>query len=336
MATEPISTPFKVYDAAFYTILGPKPVLELLIENDQYPFAHEAGIFLASRNELFVTSNRLMDAQNQPMVRISKVIFGDRSKPPTCEDIQCDEIKMGNGGVNYKDDTSTLFCVQGSFDSPSGICEMSTSPPYPSKLILSDFYGRPFNSTNDVIVHRDGSIWFTDPIYGYEQGYRPKPQLPNQVYRFDPQTRNVRVMADGFERPNGICFSPDEMIVYVTDTGRVHGDGSIDGMRPSTIYAFDITTYSGQPFLTNRRLFAMADSGIPDGIKCDIDGNVYSGCGDGVNVWSPGGILLGKILVKDGVSNFCFGREGEMFLLNEQKLWRAQLSGFVRGALLKI
>jgi gluconolactonase len=80
----------------------------------------------------------------------------------------------------------------------------------------------------------------------------------------------------------------------------------------------------------------MADTGIPDGIKCDMDGNVYSGCGDGVNVWSPGGALLGRILVAGGVANFCFGRRGEMFLLNEHKLWRAQLSNSVKGALLKI
>jgi gluconolactonase len=235
MATDPILTSFTVHDAAFHDILGSKPLLEPLIEDHECPFAHEAGVFIASRNELFITSNRLTNTQRQPMVRISKVILGDGSKPPTCEEIQCDDIKMGNGGVNFKDDTSILFCAQGSFDSPSGLYEMSTSPPYASRRILSDYYGRPFNSVNDVVVHSDGSIWFTDPIYGYEQGYRPKPQLPNQVYRFDPQTRNVRAMADGFGRPNGICFSPDEMIAYVTDTDWIHGDGTTDGMRPSTM-----------------------------------------------------------------------------------------------------
>jgi gluconolactonase len=93
---------------------------------------------------------------------------------------------------------------------------------------------------------------------------------------------------------------------------------------------------SDQPFLTNRRLFAMADTGAPDGIKCDLQGNVYSGCGDGVSIWSSGGVLLGKILVEGGVANFCFGRDGELFLLNENKLWRAQLSTETKGALLGI
>lgn len=80
----------------------------------------------------------------------------------------------------------------------------------------------------------------------------------------------------------------------------------------------------------------MADTGIPDGIKCDINGNVYSGCGDGVNVWAPSGRLLGKILVDGGVANFCFGRRGEMFMLNENAVWRVNLSKDVRGALLRL
>lgn len=80
----------------------------------------------------------------------------------------------------------------------------------------------------------------------------------------------------------------------------------------------------------------MADTGVPDGIKCDMAGNVYSGCGDGVNVWNAGGSLIGKIYVPGGTANFCFGRDGEMFLLNENKVWRAQLGGQTRGALLGI
>lgn len=86
----------------------------------------------------------------------------------------------------------------------------------------------------------------------------------------------------------------------------------------------------------NRRLFAMANVGIPDGIKCDTEGNVYSGCWDGVNVWSPGGVLLGRVVVEGGAANLCFGREGEIFILNEHKMWRAQLGSHVRGAQLGI
>ena len=88
--------------------------------------------------------------------------------------------------------------------------------------------------------------------------------------------------------------------------------------------------------MTNRRLFAMAANGIPDGIKCDMKGNVYSGCGDGINVWCPGGVLLGIIEVTGGAANFCFGREGSLYILNEHRMWKAQLAKSVRGALLRI
>ena len=80
----------------------------------------------------------------------------------------------------------------------------------------------------------------------------------------------------------------------------------------------------------------MAAVGVPDGIKCDMQGNVYSGCGDGVNVWSPGGILIGKIIIPGGISNFCFGESGELFLLNEYRVFCALISRSVRGALLRL
>jgi gluconolactonase len=82
-------------------------------------------------------------------------------------------------------------------------------------------------------------------------------------------------------------------------------------------------------------VFAYSDTGIPDGIKCDTLGNVYSGCGDGLNVWSPGGFLLGKVRVPGGVANFCFGRPGELFLLNENKFWVLEVARHVKGALLE-
>jgi gluconolactonase len=101
-------------------------------------------------------------------------------------------------------------------------------------------------------------------------------------------------------------------------------------------YAFNVDTYHSQPFLTTRRLFAMADNGIPDGIKCDIFGNVYSGCGDGISIWSAGGVLLGKILVGGGIANFCFGREGTLYLLNETRVWQAKIRPECKGALLEL
>jgi len=112
---------------------------------------------------------------------------------------------------------------------------MDPSPPFATRTLIDNFHGRSFNSLNDVVLHTDGSIWFTDPIYGFEQGFRPKPQLRSQVYRFEPVSGDVRAVADGFGRPNGICFSPDEQTLYITDTDWIHGDGTTDEERARTM-----------------------------------------------------------------------------------------------------
>lgn len=142
-------------------------------------------------------------------------------------------------------------------------------------------------------------------------------------------------------RPNGLCFSPDLVTLYVTDTGCVHGskERGLDVAGPSHIYAYDIVPSRhdpAQPFLVNKRLFAYAPGLLPDGIKCDVEGNVYSGCGDGVEVWNPSGVLIGTIKVEGGVANFCFGKEGAMYMCNETRVWKAQLGRQVKGALLGI
>ncbi|KAJ4248407.1 hypothetical protein NW762_012744 [Fusarium torreyae] len=323
---------WQVHHHSFNSILGTCPKIDLLLQIDEYPFAHEAGVFFAHTNELFITSNQFKDKTSDTKVQISKISsLGSSAESVRLENVECDIIHFANGGVNYKN--GILFCAQGSGTSPSGLFHMQASPPYTTKPVLTSYLGEPFNSVNDVVVHSDGSIWFTDPSYGHDQGYRPRPSLPNQVYRYDPVTDSIRAVADGFGRPNGICFSPDQTTVYITDTDQVRGPW-IDRARAASIYAFDVIYRHGQPFLANRRLFAYADSGIPDGIKCDTAGNVYSGCPDGINVWSPGGILLGKITISGGVANFCFGSDGQIFALNEHRLWRVQLDPNVQGALL--
>jgi gluconolactonase len=228
---------FVVHEDSFHRILGYRPKLELLVENSRYPFAHEAGVFLPSRNELFITSNRFRDGGSEEQrVQISKVVLGGDSgaSGTTCKEIHSSPIPFANGGVNYGSD-SILFCAQGSHSLPSGLYAMTASPPYTVSLVVSDFHGRAFNSVNDVVIHSDGSIWFTDPAYGFEQGYRPRPKLPSQVYRYDAERKNIRAMADSFGHPNGICFSPDEKTVYITDTDRYHGGGTVDDMKASTM-----------------------------------------------------------------------------------------------------
>ena len=224
------SEAFHAHDEQFQAILGSTPSLELLLEKD-YPFAHEAGIYIAATRELFITSNKCTNADGTPNIKITRVNLSNNSV--TADEITPD-IPMGNGGVNWG--TDALICGQGTLDRPSGLYSMSVEAPYSSSLVIGDFLGRPFNSVNDVVVHSDGSIWFTDPTYGFEQGYRPNPALPSQVYRFKPGNGSIRAVADGFGHPNGICFSPDEKTVYITDTDKQNGDGTIDHRKASAMY----------------------------------------------------------------------------------------------------
>jgi len=331
------------YEDSFASLIGSAPTQSLLMsttETTKNPFFHEACVYIPTHEELYVTSNLLEATKSSsfPTILISRLKFHRTAE----KDIQTVEwvkmrppagIDMPNGGVNYVED-SIIFCAQGSATTGSGgIYHMPRGSA--AKPLVTNFHGRDFNSPNDVVVAKDGAIWFTDPCYANEADFRQRPKLPNQVYRFEPQTGDLRVVADGFGRPNGIAFSPDEKTCYITDTDQIHGDGK-DLRRAATIYAFDVAYYSDSPFLVNRRLFAYAANGFPDGIKCDAHGNVYSGCGDGVEVWNTAGRLIGKIAVPGGVSNFCFGRNGEMFLCAQTRIWRVQLAPSTKGALLGI
>lgn len=230
---------FVSHDDGFSKIIGANPTLELLVEDNRYPFAHEAGVYFPGTDELFITSNRFCDeGLQEPRVQISKIVLSydesTEARSATKEEIDSSAVPMGNGAVNYGED-GVLFCAQGNHEMPSGLYKMKSSPPYKVTLVLSNFHGRPFSSINDVVIHSDGSIWFTDPPYGFEQGYRPPPKLPTQVYRYNPRNKCIRAMVDGLGHPNGICFSPDEKTVYITDTDWYHGDGTTDDSKASTM-----------------------------------------------------------------------------------------------------
>ena len=210
-------------------ILGDSPSIELEVEKD-WPFAHEAGVYLPDQDAVYITSNGLSTLPAGKNIKIGKLTRDSTSGKWQYDELQTN-VAMGNGGINYED--GVLFCDQGDMKSPGGLVLMEPRPPYATKTLMSSYHWRRFTSVNDVVVHTDGSLWFTDPIYGFEQGFRPEPQLPCQVYRFDPVSGDIRVVADGFGRPNGLCFSPDEQTLYVTDTDWIHGDGTTDLSRPS-------------------------------------------------------------------------------------------------------
>ena len=179
--------------------------------------------------------------------------------------------------------------------------------------VLADSYkGRRLNSPNDVVVCSDGTIWFTDPTYGilsdYE-GYKAEPEQPaRNVFRLDPATGELDVMVDDFVQPNGLAFSPDESRLYIADSG-----GSHDESGPSHIRVFDVV--EGKR-LANGRIFFEVDHGVPDGMRVDTQGNLWTSAGDGVQCVSPNGQLLGKILVPQIVANLSFGgpRRNRLFI----------------------
>ena len=170
--------------------------------------------------------------------------------------------------------------------------------------LADSFEGKRLNSPNDVVVKSDGSIWFTDPHYGvimdYE-GERAEEELPCQVYRLDPRTGTLAVVSDEFDCPNGLCFSPDESLLYIAETGRLHEDSVKREIR-----VFDVAD-AGRGRLSNGRSFYAPTVGVADGFRCDEEGNVWTSAGDGVHCVTPQGELLGKILLPNIVSNLTFG-----------------------------
>jgi gluconolactonase len=173
--------------------------------------------------------------------------------------------------------------------------------------VVDRYKGKRLNSPNDVVVKSDDTIWFTDPPYGIlsdREGHKSDSELgKNYVFRFDPRSGDLRIVADDFDKPNGICFSPDEKRVYIADTGASHTPGG-----PHHIRVFDVV--NGEK-LSNGRLFADINPGMADGLRVDTAGNVWTSAGDGIHVYSPEGQMLGKALVPEVVANLTFGGPGK-------------------------
>jgi gluconolactonase len=189
---------------------------------------------------------------------------------------------------------------------------------------VDSWAGLLLNSPNDVVVRRDGTIWFTDPSYGYRQGFRPEPQVGNYVYRFDPRSGRLSVVADSLDKPNGLAFSPDGQTLYVTDSGANDEPGSYHVGRPHHVVAFDVL--DGR-HLGPGRLFAVTTPGFPDGIKVDRDGRVYASALSGVQVFSPVGDLIGQVSLP-GAVNFTFGGPGGrvLYITTDAAVWAAVLA----------
>jgi gluconolactonase len=186
-------------------------------------------------------------------------------------------------------------------------------------VVCDRFEGKPLSSPNDVVCKSDGSIWFTDPpfgILGNYEGHVDTPELPTNVYRVDGRTGQATVVTGDVNRPNGLCFSPDESKLYVVESG----------VTPRTIRVFDVV--DGGTRLGNSRIFLNCGDDVPDGFRCDTDGNLWCGFGggeghDGVAVFTPEAKLIGRILLPGRCANLCFGgvKRNRLFMAGSQSLY---------------
>jgi gluconolactonase len=171
-------------------------------------------------------------------------------------------------------------------------------------VICDRFDDKRLNSPNDVVVKSDGSIWFTDPRFGILSNYEgeiAESELPMNVYRVDGKTGAVTVVADGINAPNGLCFTPDEKKLYIVESRS----------EPRRILVYDVVG-DGSKIANGKILIDSGPHGTPDGMRCDIDGNLWCGWGmtaelDGVRVFTPQGEPIGHIALPERCANLCFG-----------------------------
>jgi gluconolactonase len=258
--------------------------LTRLVETD----AHEGPVYVAADDALYFTTQR-------PDVAIKRLA------------LDSGEVTTVRAGANVANGMALdgagrlIVCEQ----DPAAITRLD--PATGAVETLVDAYeGKPLNSPNDVVVARDGAVWFTDPSYGHLQGFRPPPQLPDAVYRY--ADGELTMVAEGFDKPNGLAFSPAEDVLYVGDNGA------------RRILAFDVVDGRG---LAARRVVAHSTPEHPDGLKVDGAGRIYASAADGVRVYEPSGEQVAAIPVP-GAVNFAFG-DGALVITADDAIWVAAL-----------
>jgi gluconolactonase len=325
---------FQIFDLAFLDVLGKAPSITEIASNSTFAFAHEAPVYVPALDSVFFASNDggalgMSDINHNNQVSsinlkdVPANLNGTPINIPITKLDLPDTIQMTNGGTGpFRGNLLLITSGRGSL--PPSIALVNPNPPHNATVLLDNFYGRQFNSLNDIKIHPSGKIFFTDTVYGWLNHFRPEPLMPNQVYRLDPDTRAVQVVATDFDRNNGIAFAANGTIAYVSDTGANGGFLGNNQTQPATIYQYDVDPNS--QIFGKRRIFAFTDSGIPDGIQVDTNGNVYAGCGDGVHVWNADGVLIGKFFLGTVSANMAFAGPGRLVIMAETKIFLAEIA----------
>ena len=199
-------------------------------------------------------------------------------------------------------------------------------------ILAEKWDGKPLNAPNDVVVHPDGGIWFTDPGYGslgHYEGNKGELHIKEAVYRIDPKAGKMEKVTDDIFKPNGLCFSPDYRKLYIADTGASHYPEA-----PRNIKMWDIVDgtklRNGREFTSMKMKMEKGEvAGLADGIRADVEGNIWVGAGwvgegyDGVQIFAPDGQRIGQILLPEICSNLCFGgrKRNRLFMTGSQSLY---------------
>jgi gluconolactonase len=242
--------------------------------------AHEGPVYVPDEHALYFTSLP-RPGDTAPVVDIKRLDLGSGE-----DTVLVPDARMANG-MALDHYGALIVCEQGTFTLPAAIARVNRFTGERETVVDA-----PLNSPNDVVVKSDGTIWFTDPSYGWLQGFRPEPAGSDAVYRYDPRTGELALVAEGFYKPNGLCFSPGETTLYVGDSG-----------APRHVKAFDVV--DGRA-LAGERVLAEIEPGYPDGMKVDAEGRLYVSFAGGVQMLSPTGEPLDEIALP-GAVNFCFG-----------------------------
>lgn len=290
---------FEILSDAFREILGPDPALIEVASG----MAFSEGACYVPAGGFFIWSDIPNNRIWRWSARDGLAIF----REPT-----------GNANGNTVDHAGRVLSCE-----TSGRKVTVTEPTGQTWTLVDQYAGKRLTSPNDIVVKSDGTVWFTDPDYGtlVDFGHHEPPeQARNRVYRFDPRTGYLEAVVEEMDKPNGLAFSPDESILYVGDTGRTHGEE-----RNHHLLAFDVV--DGR-HLTNARVFAVVDPHVPDGFRVDVRGNLYVTAGDGVQVFSPAGELLGKILTPEVAANCAFGGPtyDTLLIAATSSVWRIALN----------
>ncbi|KAL8800982.1 MAG: hypothetical protein Q9182_004774 [Xanthomendoza sp. 2 TL-2023] len=321
---------FVSYSSTFLDILGPNPRLDLVAQRSDL-FATEGGIWVPSHNEIWFTSSGVSGAP------VTASVLNLDTNTITSPNLSTPLIFPAGG---YFFNKLIYFATIGNDSTPGGIVTVDPNTNQ-ANTIVNTFFGLPFNCVDDVVAIRRGRnilLFFTDPDYTKTISTFPPASLPNAVWRFDPQAQSLQavISRDDIRTPNGIKTSADGKKLYVTD-GTQSGTTGSGGVGNPAIYEFDLDS-EARP--VNKKLFAIARTGIPDGIQVDDFGNVWTAEGEGIIVRDPSGKVIGLINAEAlwprgeervAIANFALARN-KVVVLTGRRIFVASLRKGVMGA----